>query len=382
MAGVHPLALAISLGLHLALLVWLAVALPDFGERLESGEVTTIEVVMEEAETPPRLPVEAAPLPERQPTRTPEPSPPAPEPAPEPPGQPSPPAPRADAAPEPPASDPAAPEPPASDPAAPEPPAPEPAAPRETAAADTAAPDATTVAPAPSARAESAAPERARPMAALADPPRRRPTPPAPATEPEAEPDQPAAAATETPSPPPPSEPEVANADADDAAAGAPRPDPDTRREEREEPDQLDALLQSVEELSRRVEAEEPRAGSGAADVETATGRLADMRAQRLGRLIYEQIIGCWNPPAGLDGLREVGPVEIRAEFRQNGEVVSATVGDGDRLATDRVFRSVAESARRAVYNCAPLQGMPSEFHSQWRVVILEFRPDQIAAGG
>jgi hypothetical protein len=28
------------------------------------------------------------------------------------------------------------------------------------------------------------------------------------------------------------------------------------------------------------------------------------------------------------------------------------------------------------------LEGMPPEFFSQWRVVILEFRPDQIAAGG
>ncbi|NBB70364.1 MAG: hypothetical protein GVY33_08580 [Alphaproteobacteria bacterium] len=243
---------------------------------------------------------------------------------------------------------------------------PEPAAPPETAertAADGAAPAPATAAPTPPAQATNDAPERARPMAALAEPPRRRPTPPAPA--PEAEP-----------------EPEIAEAGPDDAAAGAPRPDPDTRREAREDPDQLDALLQSVEELARRVEAEEPRAGSGDADVDTATGRLAEMRAQRLGRLIYQQIVGCWNPPAGLDGLREVGPVEIRAEFRQNGAVVSATVADDDRLATDRVFRSVAESARRAVYNCAPLQGMPSEFFPQWRVVILEFRPDQIAAGG
>ncbi|NBB69033.1 MAG: hypothetical protein GVY33_01720, partial [Alphaproteobacteria bacterium] len=90
MAGVHPFALAVSVALHVAVLVWLAVALPDFGERLESGDVTTIEVVMEEADTPPRLPAQAAPLPERQPTRTPEPSPPAAEPADEPPGRPSP----------------------------------------------------------------------------------------------------------------------------------------------------------------------------------------------------------------------------------------------------------------------------------------------------
>jgi hypothetical protein len=199
-------------------------------------------------------------------------------------------------------------------------------------------------------------------MAAPAAPPRRRPSRPEPAPT-EAEADAAATAAA-------------------DAPAGAPQPDADTRPRQSAEVDSVDALLQSVEELGRRVEAEEAREGTGDAEVESPTGRLAELRAQRLGRLIYEQIVGCWNPPAGLDGLREVGPVEIRAEFRQNGEVVAAEVADEDRLATDRVFRSVAESARRAVFNCGPLEGMPSEFYQQWRVVILEFRPDQIAAGG
>jgi len=213
-------------------------------------------------------------------------------------------------------------------------------------------------------------------MAALAEPPRRRPPRPEAAPEPQGEPEPTQEPETATP------EPEPSETAAADTSDGAAQPDPDTRREEDEETDPVDALLQSVEELARRVEADEAREGTGDADVESPTGRLAELRAQRLGRLIYEQIVGCWNPPAGLDGLREVGPVEIRAEFRQNGEVVSAEVADEGRLATDRAFRSVAESARRAVYNCAPLQGMPSEFYQQWRVVILEFRPDQIAAGG
>jgi hypothetical protein len=353
---VNPLALAASLALHVGVLVWLVIAMPDFGERLESGDVTTIEVVMEEADTPPQRPAEAAPLPERAPTRTPEPSPPASAPTPEPAGEPTP---RT-------AETPAAPEGPSTETPAAETPEPEP---RETAEAR---PEPAVEAPAP----EPAAPEDAPPaepapeMAALAEPPRRRPPRPDAEPEPEQEP--------ETAAP----EPEPTETAAADTSDGAPQPDPDTRREEREESDPVDALLQSVEELARRVEADEAREGTGDADVDSPTGRLAELRAQRLGQLIYEQIVGCWNPPAGVDGLREVGPVEIRAEFRQNGEVVSAEVTDDGRLATDRVFRSVAESARRAVFNCAPLQGMPSEFYQQWRVVILEFRPDQIAAGG
>lgn len=382
----NPLALAASLTLHAAVLVWLVIALPDFGERLESGDVATIEVVMEdEADTRPRLPAEAAPLPERAPTRTPEPSPPAAEPTPEPAGQP----PATTAA--------ETPEPETPEAETPEAETPEPE-PRETAEAPTEPAPAPPEAPEP----EPAAPEdapRAEPapeMAALAEPPRRRP--PRPEAEPEPAPEEPEPAQEEPepvpeepePAPEPAQEapapepvPEPTETAAADGADGAAQPDPDTRQQEADEDsDPVDALLQSVEELARRVEAEEAREGTGDAEVESPTGRLAELRAQRLGQLIYEQIVGCWNPPAGVDGLREVGAVEIRAEFRQNGEVVSAEVADQDRLATDRAFRSVAESARRAVFNCAPLQGMPGEFYQQWRVVILEFRPDQIAAGG
>ena len=332
----HPAALATSLALHAAVAVWLVISLPDFGERLETGDITTVEVVLEEADAAPRLPAEAAPLPERAPTRRAEPAPEADTPSPEPPG--SPPAPVA----------------------AEREPVPEPAdAPEAPAAVDEAAPPAPTPAPAPPEPASPAAAPTAEPaaqIAALSEPPRRRPAdvPPSPAAP---------NAAPETP-------------------AGAPRPAADTRREEPEPADEVDALLQSVEELARRVEAEEARPGTGDADVASPTGRLAQLRAQQLGRLIYEQIVGCWNPPLGLEGLRSVGPVEIRAEFRQNGEVMEAEVADAARLATDRTFRSVAESARRAVFNCTPLEGMPGEFYQQWRLVILEFRPDQIAAGG
>ena len=68
----HPYALFASLALHLAVLVWLVIAMPDFGEELVTGDAVEIDVVMEEADTPPQLPAEAAPLPERAPTRTPD----------------------------------------------------------------------------------------------------------------------------------------------------------------------------------------------------------------------------------------------------------------------------------------------------------------------
>ena len=140
--------------------------------------------------------------------------------------------------------------------------------------------------------------------------------------------------------------------------------------------------MQSVEQLSRRVEADVEREGEGAADVAAPTGELAAAPAQRLGALIYDQIIGCWSVPRGVDGLAEVGAVELRVAFEPSGDVASTRVEDQARLETDRVFRAVAESANRAVYNCTPLVGMPAEHYDAWRLVILEFRPDQIATEG
>jgi len=387
---VHPLALVGSLLVHAAVGVWLIVAIPDFGERLAPVSGIEVDIVLEDADSLPRIPAAAAPLPERAPTRLADPSPPAQTPSPEPAGSPSPPpADAARAEPRPATPTPAPPQPEAAERqtaagAEPEPTAP-PTERRESATATTpparsrpsapaaAEPIETEPAPRPDAPRETApaeapaaddAPTAATAVGAVAEPPRRRPRLPEPASGDEAPPDEPAPQT-------------VAEAD-----TGAPQPQADTRRDEAEERDPVDALLQSVEQLARRVEREEVREGSGDADVTTATGRLAELRAQQLGRLIYEQIVGCWNPPAGLEGLREVGAVEVRAEFRSDGEVVSAEVEDEQRLATDRVFRSVAESARRAVYNCAPLEDMPTDLYPQWRLVILEFRPDQIAAGG
>ncbi len=86
----HPYALLASLALHLGVLVWLVAAMPDFGDELRSGDAVTVDVVLEEADTPPQIPAEAAPLPERAPTRTAAPAPDADEPSPEPPGTPTP----------------------------------------------------------------------------------------------------------------------------------------------------------------------------------------------------------------------------------------------------------------------------------------------------
>ncbi len=338
----NPFALIGSLLVHGAVAIWVFTSLPNFGDRLELGRVVNVELVelAPAADAPTEAPAEAAPLPERQATRRPDPTPPETEPSPEPPGVTT-----REVEPE---QDVAALPAPALAPAA----EPEPSAPP---------PD---VIPEPEPTPE--------PEAEPAPPPDPSPTRPA-----EVEPadDAPRLAAV------PRRRPQIAAAASRPEPEGQPQPNPDALQEETTEPDPLDALLQSVEQLTRRLEADTERAGTGS-EADQGVSAIADLRSQQLQRSIYDQIIGCWSVPAGLDGVADVGTVEIRAEFSPGGAVLTTAVLDADRLRTDRVFRSVAESAQRAIYNCTPLRGLPGDLYDQWRVMIVEFDPGRLSAGG
>ncbi|TVQ38579.1 MAG: hypothetical protein EA356_02740 [Geminicoccaceae bacterium] len=359
----NPLALLGSLAVHALVVLAVVVGLPSTATRLELGDAITVDLVsLEEAEALLQaVPVAAAPLPERQATRTPDPSPPDTQPSAEPAGAPTPPV---AAAPEPePAPEPTPPPTPVATPA-PRPPAPEPAP-----VAEAPAPEPEPVVEAPPPAPE---PEPTPQVAETAPPPAAEATAPA------------AVAGTprRRPDVPPPQQVAQATPPAEARRQGAPQPNPDARQQPRQQEDPLDALLQSVEQIERRVQADEARDTAGRSEVAAATGGGQDMRVQQLGRLIYDQIIGCWTVPAGLEGLRQVGPVEIRTEFGPSGDVVRATVENQERLHTDRVFRSVAESAERAIRSCTPLRGMPADLFPQWRHTILVFDPSTLTAGG
>ncbi|MEO1091085.1 MAG: hypothetical protein AAFX81_10655 [Pseudomonadota bacterium] len=371
-----PLALLASLLVHGAVAAWLLVSMHEMGQELAFTDGVTVEVVsLEDAELAlTQIPAEAAPLPELQPTRTPDPTPPDTPRTNEPVG--------AAPAPETPAETAAT-----AEPARLESPAPEPAT--EPSPADTTTTEAVPPLPEP----EAAEPA---PTTSPAPPAASEPAPPEPARA-ETVPD-PQTTAT-APAPPPPAEsvaepslaprlrpadvpPPVVTAEARPQPEGAPRPSPDALQRPQEEEDPLDALLQSVERIDRRVTADQARPGTGQSEVAAAEAIGPNVGNAQLGRLIYDQIIGCWSVPAGLEGLRQVGPVEIRTEFGRDGAVVRTAVENTQRLRTDRVFRSVAESAQRAIERCTPLRGMPSDLYAQWRVTILVFDPTQVTAGG
>ncbi len=93
---------------------------------------------------------------------------------------------------------------------------------------------------------------------------------------------------------------------------------------------------------------------------------------------IRRQIEPCWNLPAGARDAHKM-VVEIKASVAPDGMVRSATIVDRARATNDPFFRSMAESAVRAMLNprCQPLI-LPLETYDQWRNMSLTFYPGEM----
>jgi len=110
------------------------------------------------------------------------------------------------------------------------------------------------------------------------------------------------------------------------------------------------------------------------APVPRAAGASSQTQVLRGSQLtpIPEQIARCRNVPANARGAKDP-VVEIRVIVDPDGTVRQATIVDQSRLGSDPVFRSLAESARRAFFNplCRPLH-LPPDKYAIWRDLIVK----------
>jgi hypothetical protein len=346
-----------SVVFHLAFLGLLLLGLPHGVRMLPIDEPIAVEIVgiaaaPEPSEEPPTpAPAEAAPLPPRV-AASPPPPPPAPaRPAPEPVAQPEPPPPP----------------PPLPEPiVAPEPPPPEPL-PEPIVAAEPPPPPPPPPAPEPVPAPPEPTPERASPPPPPSRPIARpaRPTPPPPAPVEQA-----------APAPPPPPAPPRQEA--------RPEPAPEPPRPELAPPEQdFAALLRAVEAQARRVEAPERREGTGTAEAarqSTPAQTVAENVSLSANELaaIRRQIERCWNVPVGVPGI-ETMRVSLRIQLETDGSVRAVDIEDRSRFDQDARFRTVAESARRAVLTCR--LDLPADKYVVWRDMVLTFSPGDALSG-
>ena len=89
------------------------------------------------------------------------------------------------------------------------------------------------------------------------------------------------------------------------------------------------------------------------------------------------QLRACWNLDPGAMGIEDM-IVEIKAQLNQDGGVYSVEIMNKGRYNTDSHFRSVADSALRAVYICAPYKILSEKYASkyeEWKILRLRFNP-------
>ena len=110
---------------------------------------------------------------------------------------------------------------------------------------------------------------------------------------------------------------------------------------------------------------------------QSQVSELASIRElDRLGNLIRSQISPCWSPPPGA---RDADTLQVSLEISVDptGKILQVSVVDDTRMALDSYFRSAAESARRAVLKCAPLE-LPADQYEIWKEIKFNFDPSKM----
>lgn len=92
---------------------------------------------------------------------------------------------------------------------------------------------------------------------------------------------------------------------------------------------------------------------------------------------VRAQVEKNWNIDAGAKDAADL-VVEVRIQLLKDGTVHAATIVDSLRYGTDGYWRSMADSARRAVLLSSPLQGLPPDKYDQWKDVKMRFNPKDV----
>ena len=238
-------------------------------------------------------------------------------------------------------------------------------------------------------------PPAAEPPSAAAPPP-----PPAPAPKPEASappappppppPPKPVGAKAPTPPPPPPEHKPKPQQQAH--AAQRPKQDPaafkklmdslDQKPEDKQQETAMAALLKNLSK-EQTVQSDEPprprpkvmASGPASSQPKAPLGsQLTASENDFLVNLIKQQLVPCWNVPAGARDAKELN-VQVRASVNPDGTVRTASIIDQGRM-SDPLIRAAAESARRTFFNpqCTPLK-LPSDKYEVWKDLVVNFDP-------
>lgn len=147
--------------------------------------------------------------------------------------------------------------------------------------------------------------------------------------------------------------------------------------------DNLKSLLASVDKIKKPLNTLPPTPTQQAVSegIQGGTqGSLTQPLSISERDLIAAKLRGCWNVDAGKSGIENM-IVEIKVSVNKEGRVLDVRILN---MKNDPVFRSVAESAQRAVYICdnkgtdSPFQILAEKYKSNynsWKEIYVRFNP-------
>lgn len=221
------------------------------------------------------------------------------------------------------------------------------------------------------------APPRLRTPPPAPTPPKpvQQPAPPPPAPPPTPEPD-------DVPAPPKPNEqaqkPEPVKA----TPPKPPRPRPPIPAAQQKPPQERPKPANTqfanlLNNLATEQTSEPPQEGVADSPIEESPTLSQLLNGSELDA-VRQQVMSCWLEPTGLrEGEQLI--VEIKVVVNRDRTVQSAKVADNSRMRADPFYRTLAESAVRAMYNprCSPLL-LPPDKYTTWRTITFRFSPGGI----
>lgn len=221
-------------------------------------------------------------------------------------------------------------------------------------------------------------PPKAKPAPPVPEPPPAIPEPPPmPVLEAPAEPPPPTPKAEPKPKPKP--KPVVKPAPEPAAKAPPARVAPAPKTRPKPPPDRFQALLKDLstpKPAAPKAAPTETPAKAAPDPLQTAMQRRAV--ESELTRLVRQQIVPCWNIPAGAKDARDM-KIGVRIRLSRDGTLIGAPqLIETSRLSGDPFYRAVAESARRALQNprCQPLR-LPYQQYDIWKSITFNFDPSE-----
>ena len=155
-----------------------------------------------------------------------------------------------------------------------------------------------------------------------------------------------------------------------------PPPTPPSKPEPPAEKQRFDTLLKDLTESAPKPRAPEPELAQAAPTPSTVTSARDEPLSMTVSDSIRRQVEDKWNVPAGARGAGDLD-VEIAISLLPDGTVRKAEIVDRARMAQPggEYYRSMAESALRAVLQASPLHDLPPDRYEDWREITFRFRP-------